>query len=154
MSIGIILFSVIDSKGENSLDTTVEKLVTPLKFIDHILFCCVLYRAGSLNCCFTEGTLLCFYIQNGDTWKLKRCTKCSCHHGVVRCGVEECISAPVCPPKKKLVTPPGKCCPTCVEGKMCVSFGTCIELCRAYAVIPYLSGSVRTQNCRIWIGCC
>lgn len=71
---------------------------------------------------------MCFYnnqkYYNGDTWKLKRCTKCSCHHGVVRCGVEECISAPVCPPKKKLVTPPGKCCPTCVEEDgICTVFG-------------------------------
>ncbi|KAL1423978.1 hypothetical protein MTO96_020577 [Rhipicephalus appendiculatus] len=38
---------------------------------------------------------------NGETWKLKKCTTCSCHHGLVRCGVEECISAPVCPPEEE-----------------------------------------------------
>ncbi|KAH6948836.1 hypothetical protein HPB50_026572 [Hyalomma asiaticum] len=75
-----------------------------------------------------EKKAMCFYSNqkryNGETWKLKKCTTCSCHHGVVRCGVEECISAPVCPPKKKLVTPPGKCCPTCVEEDgICTVYG-------------------------------
>ncbi|XP_050047282.1 BMP-binding endothelial regulator protein isoform X1 [Dermacentor andersoni] len=75
-----------------------------------------------------EKKAMCFYNNqkryNGETWKLKKCTTCSCHHGVVRCGVEECISAPVCPPKKKLVTPPGKCCPTCVEEDgICTVYG-------------------------------
>ncbi|XP_064466328.1 BMP-binding endothelial regulator protein-like [Ornithodoros turicata] len=65
---------------------------------------------------------------NGDIWKLNKCTKCSCHHGVVRCRVEECVSTPVCPggkgPRKKLVTQPGKCCPTCVEEDgVCTVFG-------------------------------
>ncbi|CAN8000851.1 unnamed protein product, partial [Ixodes pacificus] len=89
--------------------------------------------ASAGSCCSEcrrpeEKKAMCYYnnqkYYNGDTWKLKKCTKCSCHHGVVRCGVEECITAPVCPPKKKLVTPPGKCCPTCVEEDgICTVFG-------------------------------
>lgn len=55
--------------------------------------------------------------QDGSTWHLEKCTRCSCRDGQVQCAVEPCAQQISCPPGHTLKNRPGNCCPSCVEGE-------------------------------------
>ncbi|KAG8182111.1 hypothetical protein JTE90_018382 [Oedothorax gibbosus] len=62
--------------------------------------------------------------EDGSTWRLEKCTHCSCRNGQVQCSVEPCEARPSCPAGHTLKKSPGACCPVCVEDDgVCTVFG-------------------------------
>lgn len=62
--------------------------------------------------------------QDGETWRQKNCTKCTCRGTKVSCEYEDCSRLPPCPPGLQEKVLPGECCRTCVEADgVCTAFG-------------------------------
>lgn len=84
--------------------------------------CCAKCKAPeqSKAVCMANGKVY----QDGDSWRLEKCTQCVCRGGHTQCSVQTCDARIVCPPKHSLKTLPGACCPSCVEDDgICRVFG-------------------------------
>ncbi|KAJ8024769.1 Tenascin [Holothuria leucospilota] len=72
---------------------------------------CVESKIDQLPCSFRRRLLV-----HEETMSLDPCTQCICQNGTVTCNIQSCED-PECPPGEA-ITPPGECCPRCVETKI------------------------------------
>uniref|UniRef100_A0A8C4U634 VWFC domain-containing protein n=1 Tax=Falco tinnunculus TaxID=100819 RepID=A0A8C4U634_FALTI len=60
------------------------------------------------------------FFQDGEDWRLGRCSKCVCRDGVTQCFTASCQPL-LCSQDEVMVMSPGKCCPECVPKPCSVS---------------------------------